>query len=159
MLSSGSRMRRRLRSMLCLSLTLATALSILFASIAQAQAPLVSTAVQQGPHGRGIDWTHPVRLQSVHTRSGRGTDLPANTLPFYTPPKAGLAVLPQVNWPSNCYDNYGYYVWVQGRDSWTRTVVGCGSQVGRVPGLNIGIHLHRPIVCPCARLRFGGERH
>ena len=99
MRSSGSRVQLRQRAMLCLSLTLAMAVSILFASIAQAQAPLVSTAVQRGPHGRVIDWAHPVRLQPVHTRSGWGTDLLANTLPFYTPPKAGLAVLPQANWP------------------------------------------------------------
>jgi hypothetical protein len=103
-----------------LALCLALLFSLLLSGSLVAQARgLVPVAQPGGPHGKSIDWAHPVQTYPVHSHSGHQGDLPADTVPLYVPPKAGLAVRPNANFPSNCLNNYAYYVIVNGQTSWT----------------------------------------
>jgi hypothetical protein len=94
---------------------------------------------------REIDWAHPVHVQPVSVHSRRDTALPINTVPLSVPPKTGLAIQPQANFPGNCLDSYAYYVIVNGKTSWTAQAGGQKVQVWymwcpRWQGDSIGIN-------------------
>lgn len=83
-----------------------------------------------GQAGKLIDWAHPVRVHPMPAwhRSGLGTEVAPGEVPLPLPsPQMStsalgpLLVAPQANFPSTCYQNYAYYVGVQGRYSWSAT--------------------------------------
>lgn len=158
------RLRSWYRPMLlaiCLALCFLFPSSLLVVGSTVAQARGLSAIAQPvGPHGKSIDWVHPVRVQPIHSHSGLEKDLPPNTVPLYTPPKAGLAV--QANFPTNCYNNWAYYVWANGQDSWTYTngnyqatvwYMWCPTYSGDPIGINWGQgHIN---VSGCGHVGFG----
>src|SRR5579862_8674162 len=56
-----------------------------------------------GPHGKQIDWAHPLRVKPTAAPSGTNATLDSNTVPLLAPPsRAGAGAQPQANFPSTC---------------------------------------------------------
>jgi len=78
-----------------------------------------ATLSSSGQAGKKIDWTHPLRVLGEMRHSGTERDLVPWSVPFPLAGACQKAPAPDANFPSNCYNNYAYYVKVQGHYSWT----------------------------------------
>jgi hypothetical protein len=70
--------------------------------------------------GKTIDWSHPIRVQPTKKRSGLSSEIAPDVVPEPVAETSGQ-VKPNANFPSNCYQNYGYYMGYQGQYIWTST--------------------------------------
>jgi hypothetical protein len=74
------------------------------------------------PAGKTIDWAHPTRVQPLPTgvRSGLASALAPNVVP--EPVSSSVSQLqPNANFPTNCLNNYAYYIGYNGQFIWTTT--------------------------------------